>query len=78
MGPEAGARRDGQPVALGGSAIGGLVAVDQAKPRLPFLGGNVESNPAAVGKLTMKTGSHQLADEGIVFAFDQQLGDAAL
>jgi len=35
-------------------------------------------DPAAVGKLGMETRPHQLTDEGIAFAFDQQLGDAAL
>ena len=41
--------RNRQPVALGGGAVGGFVAVDQAEARLRFVGRDVESNPAAVG-----------------------------
>lgn len=72
------ARRDGEPVAFGGGSVGGLIAVDQAEARPRLVGLDVESNPAAVGQLGMKTRPHQLADEGVVLAFDQQLGDAAL
>jgi hypothetical protein len=75
---EAGTRCDSQPVALGGGAVGGFVAIDQAEARLRFVGWDVESDPAAVGQLGVETPTHQLAGEGIAFAFDQQLGDAAL
>ncbi len=75
---KAGARRDGEPVALGGGAVGGFIAVDQPEARLCLVAWDVESDPAAVGQLGIKTRTHQLAGEGIAFALDQQLRDAAL
>jgi hypothetical protein len=39
--------------------------------------GDVEADPATIDKLGMEAGSHRLADEGIAFEFDQQLGDPA-
>lgn len=76
MSTQTGAWRDRQPVALGGSAIGGLVAVDQPKTGLFGVRGNVEPNAAAVGKLGMESRPHQLAKERVALALDQQFSDA--
>ena len=58
VGLQAGARRDGQPVAFRWRAIGRLVPVDQAKSGLPFAVGDVKPDSAAVHKLGMKAASH--------------------
>jgi hypothetical protein len=70
-------RGNGKPSTLGRGAVRRFVAVDQAKSGLPFTRRDIEPDPAAVCKLRVESGSHELADERVAFAFDQQLSDAA-
>lgn len=78
MRPQTGPWADRQPAALGGRSIGRFVAVDEPKARLAIVRGDVEAYPATVRQLRMAPGAHQLADIGIVPAFDQQLRYTAL
>jgi len=63
---------------IGRSAIGRLVAVDQAEARLAFVRLDVEADPSTVSQLGMATGSHQLAGMGVRLAFQEQRGDVPL
>lgn len=78
MRSQPGTRRDREPAALGGCSVGWLVAVNEPETRLALVRGNVESDPSAAGKLCVTPWAHQLAEVGVRFAFDQQLGDAPL
>ena len=69
--PQACAGRDGQPAAFPRGTVGGLVAVDQTKAGLTLVCRDVETNPAAIGKLRVKAQTHQFANERVAFAFDQ-------
>src|ERR1700683_153622 len=78
MCPQPGTGRDGEPAALGGGAVGWLVAVDETEARLALVGGDVETDSSAVGQLRMPTSAHEFTEVGVGLTFDEQLGNAIL
>lgn len=75
---QAGPGANGKPETSGGSAICGLVAIDQAEARLALVALDIEPDSTTVGQLRMATHSHQLAGVRIRLALQKQLGDPTL
>jgi hypothetical protein len=78
VGSQPGARCDGKPAALCGSAVRWLVSVDEAKSRLALVRRHVEPDAPTISQLWVLAGAHELADVRVGLAFHQEFGDTLL